>query len=405
MSHRLQLSRFALLVIFATGLGIGLITGWISHGKSSTSEISTSLPPPNWRSNDRARSEDHPARSSRPNAIRHGGAELQSGPAVETAYRNILQNNLEDERLEGFKVLLTTTSPKDFPQIVSLIREMDERGTGNGNEWSALWAEWGRRDPLSAIDFMRSMDWSEWNHTAPEQAINQTMIYWADTDLDGALRHFETVDLPQGREEGLYGLVRGWAAHDPDAAATWLFKTGLGVDGEYGALVEAMSRTEGVQATTEWFEKIVSSGAPQKDIDGLAIKVIGSLVNQDPQQAAGLIERNTTLDWAQNKKLIQATAQEYASADPVDAMDWAERIKSGTAKQQVLNTWAVRDTSAAIEWLDQHQQSTEHTNLAFNLAYQLINIDLGSARKVALSIQDSKARDNLLGVIATKEHH
>ena len=405
MSHRLRSSRFALFMIFGSGLGIGLIIGWTSHGKSSESGISKSSPISDWRSSSRAKSESHVSRPARPKSRLQENDVSPSGTALESVYRVALQNNLEDVRLEKFNALLEATSPTDFPRIVSWIREMDERGTGNGNEWSALWAEWGRRDPLSALAFMRSMDWSEWNPASPEQAINQTMIYWASTDLKGALRHFEEVDLPQGRHEGLYGLVRGWAAQDPDAAATWLFKTGLGMDGEYGALVEAMSRTKGVQATAEWFEKIANSGAPQKDIDGIAIKVIGTLVNQDPEQAAALIERGTSLDWTQNKDLIQATAEKFATADPVGAMDWAERLESPSAKQQVLGNWANQDFNSAMEWLNQHRQTPEHTHLAFNLAYQLTYQNLQQAQDVARTIQDPQARENILGVIATKQQN
>ena len=397
--------RLAMILVFGSGLGVGLAIGWIGRGKSTISAMTQSTEVGHWRSSDRSPTAEDSFRSRNSKSFRNGGKKETTGPSLRSAYRNVLHNNMEEERLESFKSLLQTTSPKDFPEIVSLIREIDLRGAGSGNEWSALWAEWGRRDPKAAIDFMRAMDWTGWNHSAPEQAINQTMIYWAATDLNGALRHFETVDIPEGRREGLYGLIRGWSAQDPDGAASWLFKTGLGMDGEYGALVESISRTEGTEAVGSWFEKIAKSGAPQKDIEGLAAKVVGTIAENEPEKAAGLIERGSTEEWAQNRQLIQAVAEEYAMDDPTAAMDWAERIQSGSAESQVLNTWAAVDSSAAIEWLDEHRQHIGHTSLAFNLAYQLVNSDLEAARKVALSIQDPKARDNMLGVIGAKGQH
>ena len=397
--------RSAQLLIFSLGIAGELAIGRVGVGKSVDSKREKPTETASWRSSDRSLETADSTQPDSRKSPRNGKSTALSGPKLTGSFRNVLQNNMEEERLESFKKLLQNTSPKDFPEIVSLIREIDLRGAGSGNEWSALWAEWGRRDPKSAVDFIKSMDWGEWNHNAPEQAMNQTMIYWADSDLNAALNYFETVDMPAGNRDGLYGLIRGWSARDPDGAAAWLFKTGLGMDGEFGALVEAIGRSDGTEAVGSWFEKIAESDAPQKDIEGLAVKVLGSMTKNEPEQAAALIERNYAEEWTQNPSLLEGTADAYAAVDATAAMDWAERIESGRAQSTILRTWAGQDSGAAIQWLNQHQQSPGHTSLAFNLAYQLTSSDLAEARKVALTIQDPTARDNILGVIAAKEQN
>ncbi|MCW1923026.1 hypothetical protein OKA05_10720 [Luteolibacter arcticus] len=296
--------------------------------------------------------------------------------------------------------MLERTDVADYATILSLIRESDLRGCGNATEWTRLWASWGRRDPAAALAFIQSPEFEDWNSAAKGEARNQTMLHWAETDPAAALRHVESSpEMATGDRTLIYGMVKGWANVDPKAAAEWLFKSGLGMRGEYDVVVEAISRQGGQEELDEWFAGIQKAGAPAKDIQGLAQRISEVKRAFEPDKAAAWLEKNLDEPWAAEGGILGNTAKAFAERDPVQAMEWAGRTGNESATINAMNSWCQRDTAAAGDWVLNNPGSPAYTASVHTFVNFLWRRDQEAARTWAMRIPDESLRAKVLETI------
>lgn len=316
----------------------------------------------------------------------------------EDSIRAIFQETVEERRMAMFDSLLEKAGPKHYASVVSLIRENDLRGNGNAGEWSMLWAKWGSHDPAGALEFIKTQDWAGWNSMAPVEAKNKTLTYWAQTDPEGARVYVEgSSELAGGDRSLVYGLVRGWANIDPAAAAAWIFKSGLGMEGEYKAVVEALSRKGGQESLDAWFSEVLQSGAPAKDLGGFAKVIAGNKLAYEPEKGALWVEQHLDEPWMQGGEIVRNTAEALAQRDPGGAMEWAGRINQEGAAAVAMDTWCRKDLQAAQTWMDGNPQSEAYSGAAMVLAVHLQR-QRGpeAARKWAESIPDDAVREPII---------
>lgn len=285
----------------------------------------------------------------------------------------------------------------DYATVLSLIRENDLRGCGNAGEWSRVWASWGRRDPASALAFIASPQFDGWNSAAKEEAKNRTLIHWAETDPEAALRHVESSpEMASGDRSLVYGLVKGWSNVDPKAAAEWIFKSGLGMRGEYDVIVEAISRQGGQEALDDWFAGIQQAGVPAKDIQGFAQRISEVKRAFEPDKAAAWLEQNLNEPWAAEGGILQSTANAFAERDPVKAMEWAGRTGSESAAVHAMKSWIQRDAGAAGEWILNNPASPAYATSVYTFVNHLWHQDKAAARIWAEGITDKSLRNKVL---------
>ena len=319
------------------------------------------------------------------------------------AVRAIFRENVEERRFSMFENMLEKMKPEQLPLVVALIRENDLRGTGSAGEWSRLWANWGKRDPQGAMEFVRTHDWTGWSRDAPTEAKNRTLSYWAQTDPESARKFVEEgKELAEGDRSMVYGLVRGWSTVDPEATAQWLFKSGLGMGDEYRVVVEAISRKSGQDGLDEWFAGIQAAGTPAKDIRGFVETISAAKLSHEPARAAEWLEPYLQESWVQEGEVLDRTARAFAQRDPKGAMEWANRLGNQEASITAISIWCQQDAQAAGQWLSDHAEAPGYSQNAATMVRMLRRSDPASARKWAETIPDQAIRDGALRMLEAK---
>lgn len=315
-------------------LAIGLGTGWFAGHQSGSSSDAAD---PSGRGTAASKTTQAGHAASISTGDRHARSSRAESKALADSIRTAFRQNVEERRMQMFENMLEKMRPDQLPMVVSLIRENDLRGTGSAGEWSRLWSSWGKRDPQAAMEFIRSFDWQGWSPQAPEEARNRTLTYWAQTDPEAARKFVEEgKELAEGDRSGVWGLVKGWATTDPEAAAQWLFKSGLGMSGEYKTVVEAISRKGGQEGLDAWFARIKEAGAPDKDLQGFAQIIAQNKRAYQPDKAAAWLEQHLDEPWLEGSEIVDNTARALAEKDPLAARKWAEGIPDQAVRESVL---------------------------------------------------------------------
>ncbi|MCW1884584.1 hypothetical protein OKA04_07555 [Luteolibacter flavescens] len=385
-------------MIFISGLMAGGLGGWLMGRQAEAAA---------------AGAEGGGSASSRGSAFHEGSS--SAGPAGRTrprgqsreetrefadSVRSIFRDSVENRRLAKFERMLERIEVADYPTVLALIRESDLRGCGNAGEWSRIWESWGRRDPASALAFIQSPEFEGWNEAAKGEARNRTLLHWAETDPASALQHVEaSPEMARGDRSLVYGLVRGWSNVDPKAAAEWIFRSGLGMSGEYGAIVDGISRQGGQEDLDEWFAGIQKSGAPAKDIEGFANRIAEVKRSFEPDKAAAWLEQNLDEPWVEQNGIVASTASAFAERSPAEAMEWAGRTGMESATIHAMNTWCQRDHQAAGEWILGNVGAPGHAASVQVYANFLWRRDQDAARAWAQRIDDPTLRARVLDSI------
>lgn len=335
------------------------------------------------------------ASSSRLESGRRGskGETKEFGESV----RSIFRETIKERRVAQFEKFLERVDVPQFEAMVSLIRENDLLGNDTGEEWTRLWQAWGQRDPAGAFEFMQQQDWSGWDPAALGEARNRTLISWAQTDPEQARRHVEeSPQLAVGDRSQVYGLVRGWSDVDPDGAVAWLAKTGLGMSGEYGTVVEAVSRRGGAEGLDAWFSKLIEEGASEQDRNGFAQAIARLKQEYEPEKAAAWVEQHLDEDWLPDSAIVESTAHAFATRDPEGAMAWAAKTGIGNATMTAINTWCRHDLAAASLWMGRNAADPAFAGSAPVVLDHMRRTDPTAARTWVESLPESPTRNLLL---------
>lgn len=310
----------------------------------------------------------------------------------------ILREGIPSRRIAMFEKLLERVGTDKYPELVALIRAHDLDGSGSATEWEKLWASWGERDPVGAMTFIREKDWSGWHSSAPSEASKRTMINWAQVDPEAA-KHFvlKGEELARGNRDMLYFMVEGWTYRDPTAAADWLIKTGLGLEGEYKSVVEAISRSGGQKELESWFAGLDRAALSTKDRNGFAELIVGKKLEHEPEKAAAWVEANLSEPWVEESRVLGQTAAAYVRKDPAAALAWARRTGLPNAVPMAVGSWCHQDMDAAKRWVAENPGDPDSVRSASVVMAVLRSKNPAAAQAWAESLPDGAMRDRLLG--------
>ena len=192
------------------------------------------------------------------------------------------------------------------------------------------------------------------------------------------------------------GLVGGWSAVDPIAAAEWLFKSGHGGNEEYKAVVESISRKGGREALDTWFSGLNPDGTPARDKNGFAQVIAQVKQEYEPEKAAAWVEQHLNEPWLGESEIVDSTARAFASRDPKGAMAWAEKTGLEGAAITAMGTWCQQDLPAASAWLRENSRNPAYSPAASVLMDHLQRRDMVAAKSWAESLPDQALRSRML---------
>ncbi|RYD20826.1 MAG: hypothetical protein EOP88_13565 [Verrucomicrobiaceae bacterium] len=310
------------------------------------------------------------------------------------AVRAIFRETVKAQRIARFEKLVERAGIERMPELVSLIRENDLLGNDSGGEWSILWTNWSQRDPMAAMDFLNTFDWTGWGDLAKGEARNRTITNWAQADPEKAVRFVEgDAGFMKGDNLLVFGLVEGWANVNPEAAAAWLFKNGLAQGPEHEKIVAALRREGGQEGLEKWFFGLDPATVPDKDLTAFARSVA-------PDKTAAWIEQHRDETWMKNSEVVSKTALTMAQQDPQAAVQWAVKTGLGDAMHFAVYTWCEKDMGAASTWVEKNASlSNGGLEMVSVVMAHLNHKDPASAREWAAGISDEPLRDRVASML------
>jgi hypothetical protein len=386
----------ASLVFLALGLGFGGFTGWYAGSRTGNVQVPRKSSQADFRNNHTTRTDRGNLDSSKSGQTGNSNVAANSKDLAK-AVRSIFRENLKDRRVAMFEKMVESVDLDRFPDLVALIRENDLRGNDSGDEWAHIWANWSKRDPLGAMDFIDQFDWTGWNPMAQGHARQSTLSNWARVDPHAVSIYVEDrKELLSSDRAMIQGLVEGWTNVDPAAAADWLFKTGLGRSSEYEKVVQSMTRSGNQESVDVWFAGLDPTVLPPKDLKGFAKAIAEQKQKYEPEKAAAWLEANLKEPWVRDREIVGNTARVFAERDPKAAMEWAGKTGLGGATMQAMDAWCQKDLDTASQWLNDNLQNPAYADSAQVVMAHLQHRDPAAARRWAESMQDKKLGDRLL---------
>ena len=306
-----------------------------------------------------------------------------------------LSEPVKEKRTAQLQLLLEKMIPDQLAAVVPLIREVDLRGTSNGDEWTLLFNQWGRTDGQGAMAFVQKYDWSPWDPAAASEAQSRAMSGWAGSNLKDALAFVENPTGPvvtHGRSLQ-YSLLRGWADSDPAAAGKWLLgRQDSSGEGDSKLVLEGLSRQGGPAAVEAWFASEAAGRTGLPSVGNFASSIAHTKLKYDPEAAAKWLEPYGKAEWAASTGAFFSTGGALAGKDPVAAMAWAERTGLPLAAAGAMQQWCRQDMTAASVWLRDHTTHPGYNSAVEVLAGRLLKDDPEAARLWVESITDPDTR-------------
>jgi hypothetical protein len=211
-------------------------------------------------------------------------------------------------RAAAFHELLTQLRPGNAAEIHRLLVSADQEGAGlTVTEWRTLLEKWGRLDGAAAAASLGT------------QA--------------GGTRH-----LP--------GLLRGWAAVEPEAAAAWLEAHAFPSGGEAW-------KPSAQQAAASWLNQ--HNGEP--GYGGIAVAFAEQVATIDPENA---------LEWAAStagpaqRQAIQSVARHWLEQDEKAAL---ESLQAAGYSLEEIRTWEA-DPGEGYDLLDPQHKDLPDVHIA-----------------------------------------
>jgi hypothetical protein len=395
MKNRWSFLQQPAVRMLIVGLCVGGALGWMAGRGGASDGGAENL---SERTQKRTRGGDLGNLQMSDRVGRRGDAQLISksdSKDFAQSVRAILREGVPSRRVAMFEKMLEKVGVGQYPEIVALIRAHDLDGSGSNTEWEKLWASWGGRDPAGAMEFISKNDWSNWDSGASE-ARKRTMLNWAQVDPEAAKRFvLAGEELAKGDRTMLYHLVEGWTYVDPTAAADWLFETGLGLDGEYNAVVEAISRKGGQKELESWFAGLDTASMSVKDRNGFAELIAAKKLEHEPEKAAAWVEANLSEPWVAESRVVGRTAAAYVRKNPEAALEWARRTEIPNAVRMTVASWCHEDMNAAKNWVAENSGDPEAAACASTVMAILRSQNPEAAKAWLESLPDGAARDRL----------
>lgn len=215
----------------------------------------------------------------------------------------------------------------------------------------------------------------------------EALARWAETDPRAALQQALAIDDRQLKTNAVSRVAASWAAHDllgAQAAAELLANDNIGSVFRF-ALVHQMAETDPAALV-----------AYVNDSPQLANAVAPAIA--DDFKA---MDRKEALRWAEQmhgragEVARQSAVQSWAQEDPVAAFEYAQSLRVGDERQQLMHVVATaygrRAPESALAWLESLPQAP--TDLRASVISGIAQVDVD--RAIDLAFRDPPQRSNL----------
>jgi len=225
-----------------------------------------------------------------------------------------------------------------------------------------LFKAWAERDPEGALAFIEE---GELKQNQGSKFFSKSMIYsiWGNADPAAAAAALTESGDVRNRSYGSNNsysghVVQAWVKQDPEAALAW---------------VQELS-TKQREDILSGYMKALYSEDPE-----LAQQQLNSFTGEAQEEGVeGIAEiwgkdiiSNTELDSRSKDRLVYSLANNIASEDPQEAMEWvssnASERMSAYASRVVFDKWTKQNGGEAAEWLLAQPKGT-NTNLMITQA-------------------------------------
>lgn len=231
-------------------------------------------------------------------------------------------------------------------------------------------------DPLRAINLVKS--------TSVENGydvIRNALAVLSRTDPLQAIGEYERLTDPARKGQGLSGLISGWSAHDPAAAANWLLsldtpaKEGLlrmigrsWAQSEPGAAADYVSQLP-AHIRSAWLLGIIrttADNAPQDNLEwiqqfrdeayfpSLLTYSLEYLYRQSGSEALDYV---MAMDDVSRNVALPSLIRRTARKDAARAAAWVSEVTDARSRKAVTETvveqWTKQDRPAAEQWIDE----------------------------------------------------
>ncbi|CAA6689875.1 MULTISPECIES: hypothetical protein [unclassified Lentimonas] len=297
--------------------------------------------------------------------------------ALESLKPGTTRNNAR----QGFSIALIQ---QDLPQsaaIASSLKDADDRK----EVLSTVLGQWIVADIDAALDYLEQ---------TPEGSLKTDLIansIYSITKVSPATALAYTQQHLQGRQfdNAIQSIINELALSSPAEAIALIdnMPYGRAYEKSVNSLVKEWSKSAPIEAL-EW-----ASALPPSDERNDAVRhAIDALTSNSIDAAKNRIL--SLADGQEKTLLIKSISSHLARDEPQVALDWVHSLEpsdaSASALNKVLSTWAFKDPSALVDYLDTQsvELQREHSK---NIAQSWARKDPSAASTWAVQIEDEDA--------------
>jgi len=272
------------------------------------------------------------------------------------------------DRLERQVLLFKAWAERDPEGALAFIEE-GELKQNQGSKFfskSMIYSIWGNADPAAAAAALtESGDVRNRAYGSNNSYSGHVVQAWVKQDPEAALAWVQELSTKQ-REDILSGYMKALYSEDPELAQQQL-NSFTGEAQEEG--VEGIAEIWGKE--NDWVTTQQNIASLPEDLQKDALRsALRSFTAENPTEAKDIIS-NTELDSRSKDRLVYSLANNIASEDPQEAMEWvssnASERMSAYASRVVFDKWTKQNGGEAAEWLLAQPKGT-NTNLMITQA-------------------------------------
>jgi RNA polymerase sigma factor (sigma-70 family) len=258
-------------------------------------------------------------------------------------------------------------------------------------------------DPLMASSYLEKMpNGGGFRETSLKEISNN----WAEVDPPATMAWLVGFENPNGttpvsafRAGVETGVVKTWAASDPDAATAYVESLGVN-NPQFASMMAAVATSRAAAdptAAAAWVQTLPDDGTRAAALS----TVLTQVTSVDPTQALVLVNEmpaGTAQDTAYGK-VISA----WSASDPVTAAQSLTNLPAGatlnSATQAVAENWIQSDPTAAAQWINTLPSGDQRDSAVGAVVSALSASDSPSAFTWAISLTGGPARRRALNSV------
>lgn len=390
---------FGAAIIFALGFWSGRL------GPEETSSPASPAPTPSSRTSPLAGGS--PPRDMNGNEFQAEIINTFTNESLPFRSRSAEVLSIQDsgKRYRALAALLEELDSDKAMELIEAIQENDGKGVDGGREWEMLFERWGQVNPDEAADFLTTADLSDWHVYAKDGAIFHLMKGWGQSAPEEALAFIDNRD--DLKPEATKMLFAGWAARDPQAAASKILTDPTRYSQYLETVSQEMCRAGGVEAYLAWRENALQQFPDDRGLRSKLDEVAVNRLRFAPQEKL--------VAWAVAQSRDDSSAGIHAAVlafnqtngwYPQKSMDFIAQMVDAEASPQVLSYCIQRETGDNPErvgqWLNEQPSSPDLDPLRKTYALSLANIDPQSAEEWAKTLQNEEEQTRVLAEIRAR---